>query len=608
MSRKAVYRQFASTRLYYTVVAYSPDGKHIAHIHNATGQFNAWTVPSGGGYPRQLTSYTDNRIEQLSWSPDGKSLLLQADQNADEQHQVYLVGANGGWPEALTQKMDSQHNFAADAWSPDGRTIAYCANDVEPANMDIILRDMQTGELRRPVPSGGLFFPNAWSPDGRCLQIVNYKSNTDQDVMLVELASGEVINATPHDGEIIFLPGPWSPDSRGFYLVTNQGREFSGLAFYEIASRSWQWVETPDYDIEQLALSRNGRTLIWSVNEDGTSKLYGRDLQTGAALNLPDLPLGVISAMDVSPDGKRVGLILSRPTAAGCLYELDLETGDLQMLGQSMLGGIDPAEMVEPELIRYPTFDGRMIPAWLYRPRGAQGRVPVMLSIHGGPEAQERPGYAYNGLYQYLLSRGLGILAPNIRGSTGYGISYQKLIHRDWGGAELKDIEYAAKYLRSLDWVDSNRLAVFGGSFGGFATLSAVSRLPEYWAVGVDIVGPANLLTFVNSVPPFWKRFMKQWVGDAEEDRALLVERSPITYVDQIRAPMLVIQGANDPRVVQAESDQMVERIRARGGEVTYYVDPQEGHGATRRENSLKWMNMVSDFLEKHLLDEPASD
>jgi dipeptidyl aminopeptidase/acylaminoacyl peptidase len=388
--------------------------------------------------------------------------------------------------------------------------------------------------------------------------------------------------------------------------VTNTGREFNGLAFYSIADRRWMWVETPDADIEQVAVSRNGQVLLWAENVDGASTLRGRDLTTGAALPLPDLPQGVIGAMDVSPDGTRLAMIFGRPTEAGNLVEVDLRTGALLPLGQSMLGGIDPADMVEPELIRYPTFDGRQIPAWLYRPRGGGGPFPVVVSIHGGPEAQERPTYAYNGLYQYWLNRGFGVLAPNIRGSTGYGISYQKLIHRDWGGAELKDIEHAALYLHTLDWVDTTRLVIFGGSFGGFATLSALTRLPQYWALGVDIVGPSNLITFVNSVPPFWKRFMKDWVGDAEEDRDFLIERSPITYVDQIRAPMLVIQGANDPRVVQAESDQMVERIRARGGDVRYYVDPEEGHGATRRANQIKWFKLIADYLEEYLLDEPA--
>ncbi|WP_343418261.1 prolyl oligopeptidase family serine peptidase [Candidatus Flexifilum breve] len=242
----------------------------------------------------------------------------------------------------------------------------------------------------------------------------------------------------------------------------------------------------------------------------------------------------------------------------------------------------------------------------MYRPQG-EGQFPVVLSIHGGPEAQERARYNYNGLYQYLLSRGFGVLAPNIRGSTGYGITYQKLIHRDWGGDELKDIEHAAIYLRSLDWVDSNRIAVYGGSFGGFATLSAITRLPDYWALAVDLVGPANLVTFAKAVPPHWRATMKEWVGDPEEDFDMLMARSPITYVDQIKVPLLVIQGAKDPRVVKAESDQMVERIKQNGGDVRYFVDENEGHGTTRRENTIKWYRMIVDYIEEYLLDEPSA-
>ena len=232
--------------------------------------------------------------------------------------------------------------------------------------------------------------------------------------------------------------------------------------------------------------------------------------------------------------------------------------------------------------------------------RDRAGPFPVVLSIHGGPESQERANYS--GYYQYLLSRGIGILAPNVRGSTGYGKTYQKLIHHDWGGAELGDFKAAAEYLRGLDWVDPDRLGVYGGSFGGFATLSCVSRLPEYWAAAVDIVGPSNLVTFARAVPPTWRRMMAKWVGDPETEAEFLMERSPITYVDQIRAPLFVIQGANDPRVVQGESDQIVARLRERGVDVRYDVYEDEGHGFTKRTNELKAMGDTAAFFEEHLL------
>ncbi len=465
--------------------------------------------------------------------------------------------------------------------------------------MDIVLYETATTKTHRPMPTGKRFYPISWSPDSRHLLVSEFNSNTDQKIHILDVLTGEIINATPEDG--LFSPGTWSADGSGFYLFTSFEREFTGLAFYSLASSSWNWMETPDHDVENAVVSKND-TLVWSVNENGASKLYGRDLNTKQNLKMPELPLSVIAGMDIAPDGSRLAFTLARPIEASNLYEIELANSNIEALSQSMLGGIEMEDLTEPSAVFYPSFDDRQIPAWLYRPEGT-GKFPVVLSIHGGPEAQERTQYNYNGLYQYLLNRGIGILAPNIRGSTGYGLSYQKLIHRDWGGDELKDIEHAAKYLNALDWVDSQRLAVFGGSFGGFATLSAAARLPEYWACAVDIVGPANLLTFVQSVPPHWRPTMKNWVGDFEEDREFLIERSPLTYVDQIRVPLLVIQGAKDPRVVQAESDQMVERIRQNGGDVEYYVDENEGHGATRRENSIKWMQIVADFLEAQLLN-----
>ena len=219
------------------------------------------------------------------------------------------------------------------------------------------------------------------------------------------------------------------------------------------------------------------------------------------------------------------------------------------------------------------------------------------LSIHGGPEAQERPGWGYEGLYQFLQYSGIGVFCPNIRGSTGYGKSYQKLIHRDWGGNELQDLKFAAEWLMGRKEIDGSRMAVFGGSFGGFATLSCVTRLPEYWKAGVDICGPSNLLTFCKSVPPFWLRFMKEWVGDAETESDFLLQRSPITYIDRTKADMLIIQGANDPRVVKPESDQMVDRLKQMGRSVEYMVFPDEGHGFTKSENARKGFGAAADFL-----------
>ena len=402
--------------------------------------------------------------------------------------------------------------------------------------------------------------------------------------------------ATPHDGEALYVPAGWASDGSGFYLTTDEGA--SSGSRYDLERNTREWVEAPEWEVEAASISSDGTRLVWAVNEDGYSRLRVRQLDGKHEPAEIELPGGVLIDMALSRDGSRLAVLWARPTHPEEIYTIDLSTGAATQITHGALGGIDDADLTEPELIRYPTFDGREIPAFLYRPDSVDGPMPVVLSIHGGPEAQERPRYAYSGLYQYLTSRGIAVLAPNIRGSTGYGKSYQKLIHRDWGGDELKDIEAAAKWLQAQDWIDAKRIGVYGGSFGGFATLSAVSRLPDYWAAAVDLVGPSNLVTFAKAVPPTWRRIMAQWVGDPETEADFLLERSPITYVDQITTPLFVIQGANDPRVVKAESDQIVERLRERGVDVRYDVYEDEGHG-TKRENELKAMRDIVTFLER---------
>ncbi len=601
------FEQFTAVRRTHGL-AFSPDGREVAYVTNTSGQFNVWKQSVEGGWPWQLTAFEEETVRSLAWAPDGRRFIFTADRHGTEFHQIYELEYPGGWPKQLTDAPNVQHNFSPHGLSPDGRAIVYACNERSPADMDALWRDLASGEVRALMAGGGNFFPVSFSPDGRYVMIVEVRANTDTDLWLYNLNAqkGEKLTPHPEDEEIVFWPGPWRPDSKAFYVITDKGREFKGLALYDLEERSLGWVETPDWDVEGVALSRDGRYLAWVVNEDGYSRLCVRDLETGEPLDLSELPRGVIPSVggpEFSPDGRLLAFYFANARRPLDLYVLDLESRELRRLTYSHIGNVPEEEMVEPELVRIPSFD-REIPAWLYKPQGLKEgeRVPVVLSIHGGPEAQERPGYNYSGLYQYLLNRGIGVLAPNIRGSTGYGKTYQRLIHRDWGGGELKDLEACAKYLQSLDWVDSKRLGVFGGSFGGFATLSCATRLPDYWAAAVDIVGPSNLVTFAKAVPPFWKRYMKKWVGDPEEDYELLMERSPITYVEQLKCPILIIQGANDPRVVKAESDQMVEKLRALGREVEYWVFEDEGHGFTKRKNELRAWRATAEFFEKQLL------
>ncbi|MGC4108100.1 MAG: S9 family peptidase [Thermomicrobiales bacterium] len=608
-AQKPTFAQYAAIRRFMPTLAFSPDGREIAYSVNTSGQFNLWRQSTEGGWPTQITLSAGQAVRQIVWSPDGETIGFTADNDGDEFTKIYTIPATGGLPQEVAVTEQVQHFLCG--WSPDGSQLAFAANDRVPTDQDVIVRDAATGD-ERTLMEGGVLEPLFWSPDGARMLVLDLKSNTDIDIHILDAATGASEHVTPHEGEVMYVPVGWAADGSGFWLVTTEGRESLSLAYQDLATGTRALVEAPDWEIVNAVVSRNGRWLVWEVNEDGYSRLYRRDLTQGIdspAEAIP-MPTGVLGTMALSDDGVKLGALFTQPTHPAEVFVIDMATQPLEprQITQSALGGIDPATMVEPELIRYPTFDGQLIPAWLYRPHpdaipeGGRGKAPVLLSIHGGPESQERPTYAYAGFYQYLASRGIAVLAPNVRGSTGYGKTYQTLIHHDWGGDELKDFEAAVQYLHAQDWVDADRIGVYGGSFGGFATLSCVSRLPNYWAAAVDLVGPSNLVTFAKAVPPTWRRMMAKWVGDPETEADFLMERSPITYVDQIVTPLFVIQGANDPRVVKPESDQIVAKLRDRGVEVRYDVYEDEGHGFTKRENEQKAFRDIAAFLEEHLL------
>jgi len=605
------FEQFYSVRRFANLsnLSFSPDGEELSFVHDGSGQMNLWRQPAlhpprsaggtRGGEATQLTHLVDDAVRHHVWTPFG--FVLGVDHQGGEQWQLHRLPASGGTPENLTRRDDVQCQVGR--LHPDGEQLTFSGNLARPSDVGVHLLHVRDGEHHPLVEDQGTYAPGPWHPDGRRLAVVHEHANDDQDVFLLDVHSGDRTLLTAHNGDEVNVPVGFGADGRSVILATNRDSEFVWLARRSLEGDGrLDTVWRGDWDVEHAVVDAASRRLAWVVNVDGVSTYHARDLDTGRDVPVPELPAGWCTHFAISPDGRRLAACVGRATSPLDVYIADLETGAVTRLTRSFTGGVDEAELVEPELVRFAARDGRQVPAWLYRPRAGDGRRPVVVSIHGGPESQERPGppstFAF---YQYLLSRGIAVLAPNIRGSTGYGKTYQSLIHRDWGGAELRDIESAARYLRGLDWIDPDRMAVYGGSFGGFATLSAMTRLPEYWACGVDIVGPSNLVTFARAVPPFWRHMMKRWVGDPDEDHDLLIERSPITYVENVRSPLLVLQGAHDPRVVKPESDQMVERMRRLGREVEYHVFEDEGHGFTKRANQLRAYRLVTDFLERQL-------
>ena len=384
---------------------------------NTSGQFNLWRISVGGGRQQQLTAFEENTIRSVAPSPDGKTIVITADHDGDEFHQIYSLPSTGGWPEQWTEAPQVQHFVSQEGWSPDGSRLAFAANARIPTDMDIWLRDAD-GNVSNLFGEGMYAFPASWSRDGGKLLALDFRSNTDTTLHLIDVGSGDSRELTPHEGEVKYIPGPWAKDGSGFYLLADEGREYSGLAFLRLDG-GLEWVATPEGDIEEVAMSEDGRVLGWIENDRGWARLHLRDLDTGSDLPEPQLPAGSISpsgsALRLAPGGAHAALVWQGPQHPPDLYTIETATGKAQADREHARRAPSEASSSSRELISYPSFDGREIPAWLYRPSGVAERRSWSRST-AAREAQERP--VYQPLYQYLVSRGIAVLATNIRGST----------------------------------------------------------------------------------------------------------------------------------------------------------------------------------------------
>lgn len=582
----------------------SPDGRMVAYVNDQSGQFNVVVQTLAGGQPRTLTSFKDSAVRRVAWHPDGTSVVFEADSGGDEFTRLCKIGIDGGEPEVLVADNKVRYTLAhVDPFSPDGRLLAFTGNDRSPGDEDVLVCDVVTGEVRRVFTGSGQTAVGSWSPDGSQLSVAEWPEALHHIVHVVAADGSQATRLTPAETAAPFWFGPWTADGSGIVVRTNAGgQEFTWLARLDATTGELTWLDAPEWDVEGVASSADGRVLVWVVNVDGASRLQGLDPTTGDQLPMPAVPDGLIADLRVSPDGQTLVMRHFTATEPMCIAVIDRPSAVRRVITDVRPEAADPATFVEAVAVHIPADGGRHVPAYLYRPR-RPGKVGVLLSIHGGPAYQERPLYSmYDGLYQYLLHHNIAVLAPNVRGSTGYGITYRKAVYRDWGGVDLEDLAAVASYLRQQDWVDSTRIGLLGASYGGFAVLSCASRLAEVgWAAAVDLFGPSNLVTFARSQPPAWRQMVRTVVGDHEQDAEHLMSRSPVTFANQIQAPLFVIQGGNDPRVPMAESNQIVGRLRARGVPVRYDVYPDAGHGFTRREDQIRANSDIAEFLIAHL-------
>jgi dipeptidyl aminopeptidase/acylaminoacyl peptidase len=582
----------------------SPDGHTVLVLSNLSGTMQAYRVPATGGDLVQLTDFED-AVASASFLEDGR-VLVQKDQGGNERHQLYVADpAGSSLPEPLVYEPEFIHLDPQQ--SRDGSLLAYACNRRNGVDFDVFVRDLRTGDERAIFAPGGMTRPTGFSPDGRWLSTERLTERPgDNDIHLIDVRTGEVVHATPHDDEALFDRPAWLAGGSAFLFATNSGRDLTGIARFDLSSRSWRYVHEAEWDLS-CSIDRRGQMLLVELNEGGYTRLELRNPETLELRREVPLPRrGVVQLVRpavkprISDDCSFVVYHLSSPVEPGDAWRFDIESGETIRLTQSP-ADLPLSELVEPELHRFASFDGEQVPVFLWLPRRGERPAPVVVAIHGGPEAQFRPTWRDAALIQYLVSRGCAVAAPNVRGSTGYGKRYEHLDDVRLRLDSVRDLAALHDWLAARPEIDGHRAALYGGSYGGYMVLAALAFQPRRWAAGVDVVGISSFVTFLENTSPWRRYFREREYGSLEHDREFLVEASPLTHVDRIRAPLFIIHGANDPRVPLSEAQQIHRVLTEKNVPCELLVYSDEGHGLLKLANRLDAYSQAAAFLERVL-------
>ena len=585
---------------------WSPDGKTVAFISNLSGRNNLWLVPSEGGWPTQLT-VSNERQTSPTWSPDGKWIAYMSDYDGDEQWDIFLVSPKTGQVKNLTNTRAIAEE--SPTWSHDGRFLAYIVKPKTSSVFEIdvydtVLRDVK--HLTTGTAKDRMNVAPIWSADDKFIVYTQEQSKgTDSNVFLVDVATAQSTLLTPHDGERTYSASDVSPDGKHVLITSNASNGYDNVGLLDIATKKIRWLTQDKWEISGESFSPDGKFLTYTANVDGNTDIYLYDVATGKARLLP-LPKGVNQAAGrPSPftrDNSRMLYAHNGPTAPGDLWVCNMADGKSHQLTHSLVGGVRAEDMVEPYLVHYPSKDGKWpISAFVYvpynLPRNAQH--PAIVLVHGGPTAQTMNNF--NRFVQYMANQGYLVIAPNYRGSTGYGKEFQHANLFDMGGGDLQDVLSAADWIQRTGYVDPKKLILMGGSYGGYMTMMGVTKAPEVWAAGVSIVPFVNWLTEIQNEDPVLQQSDLATMGDPEKNKALYEDRSPINFVDRIKAPVYLLAGGNDPRCPKEEAQQVVDAVKKRGGVVEYKVYENEGHGFAKVENQIDAYKRVAEFLKAHV-------
>ncbi len=611
--------------------SWAPDGTRLLISSDLPGthQVHRLDLDKDGGLPRPVEMLTPlTAFEEpigagyLPNDPEGgpgRRLLLATDRGGNERHQLFTAADEPAQPYEGPDDLDplvidEDHIHRPGGVTRDGRYLAYATNRGDGVAFDTWVRDLTDGEERCVFASGGWTSPGGFSPDGRYLAVSELTTKAgDNRVHLVDLRSLDgadgpadadhpaVVELAPHEDSAAVGTPSWLPDGSAFFFSTDVGREFSSIA-RGTPDGVWEIVIEKGWDAG-CAIDWQGRHLLVAWNQDGISRAELRDPATLAVTATVPLPGdGVAGGYRFSKDGRELAFPYSSPLVPGDAWRYDTENGMLDRLTVSPCE-VDASTFVDAEPVRFPSFDGLEVPAFVFRPTDVDAigddPLPVVVMIHGGPESQYRP--SFSALTQYLVAHGFAVVAPNVRGSTGYGRTYQELDDVEKRLDSVADLAALHEWLGTQPDLDQDRAALYGGSYGGYMVLAGLAFQPERWAAGVDIVGMSNLVTFLENTSAWRRAFREREYGSLEHDREVLEAASPINRVEDIRAPLFIVHGANDPRVPLSEAEQIHQVLTEHGIRTELRVYHDEGHGLAKLANRIDCYPRVAAFLKEVL-------
>jgi dipeptidyl aminopeptidase/acylaminoacyl peptidase len=580
--------------------SFSPDESRILFSSNKTGIWNAYTVPVGGGSWTPVTTSTQDTTFAVSFFPSDNRILITRDQGGNELNHLYVL--TDGHERDLTPGEKLKAEFTG--WSHDGSAFYVSSNERDPKFFDIYRYDAKTYERTLLFENQDGYFPAKVSDDGKWISLTKINTTNDSDVFVWNADSKATRRVSEHTGDANFSPAAFDPASKYLYFITDQGGEFSRLRRYALADGKAEDVDSAKWDITSTEFSHGGRYRATTINDDGRPRISVIEAASGQRVPLPSVPNASISNTEFSRSESKLAIYVNGDRSPNNLYVLDLGTKKLTKLTNSLSPDIDPEDLVDVQTVRFKARDGMTIPNFLWKPHqaAATSKAPALVWVHGGPGGQTTPGYS--AVIQYLTNHGYVVLGINNRGSSGYGKTFFAADDKKHGKEPLWDCVDAKKYLQSLDYVDPSRIGIIGGSYGGYMVLAALAFQPQEFNVGVDLFGVANWIRTLESIPPYWegqRKALYAEMGDPKADRKMLEEVSPLLHADLIRKPLLVLQGANDPRVIKVESDEMVAAVKKNGVPVEYIIFPDEGHGFTKKKNQIEGYSAILRFLDQHL-------